>query len=148
VTTVVVDASVVVKWIVADRPGEPQAEQALQMLRLITDARLSVVQPPHWLAEVAAVIARLEPTVAREAISLLYALEFPVADGVEVYRQACALATTLKQHLFDTLYQAVALTEPDAVLVTADERYYRKAVRAGRIVCLRDYRPQDNRILD
>lgn len=145
-TTVVVDASVVVKWIVADRAGETQAEQALRILGHIRDARLSVVQPPHWLAEVAAVMTRLEPSLAREAVPLLYALEFPVADGIEIYQRACALATALEQHVFDTLYQAVALTEPDAVLVTADERYYRKAVRAGRIVRLTDYRVPTDRI--
>jgi hypothetical protein len=37
------------------------------------------------------------------------------------------------------LYHAVALTEPNATLVTADEQYYRKAHKVGRIVRLKEY---------
>lgn len=62
-----------------------------------------------------------------------------MAAGIEVYERACALATTLGLHPFDALYHAVALAEPQATLVTADEHYYRKAAKAGRIVRLNDY---------
>lgn len=137
----VLDASVIAKWIVADRAHESRSLRALQILELIKEARLSVIQPPHWLAEVAAVISRLEPSLSHQAVSLLYALEFPVAGSIDVYQKACHLAVTFGQHVFDTLYHAVALTEPDATLVTADEQYYRKAVKAGRILRLRDYTP-------
>jgi predicted nucleic acid-binding protein len=145
VTTVVLDASVVVKWIFADRAEEAHTLQALQLLQQIKESRVTVVQPPHWLAEVAAVIVRLEPERARQAVSLLHALEFPVVTDVEAYQKSCQLSASLKQHVFDTLYHAVALTEPGAVLVTADEQYYRKAHRVGRIVRLKDYSlvPQD-----
>jgi predicted nucleic acid-binding protein len=139
VTTVVLDASVIVKWIFADRAEESHSLQALQILQFVKESRVTVVQPPHWLAEVAAVFARLDPGRARQAVSLLHALEFPVVTGVEVYHKACDLSASLKQHLFDTLYHAVALTESSATLVTADEQYYRKAHRAGRIVRLREF---------
>lgn len=138
-TTVVLDASVIVKWIFADRSEESHSLQALQILQFIKDSRASVVQPPHWLAEVAAVTVRLDPQQARQAVSLLHALEFPVSGGVEVYRKACELSASLNQHLFDTLYHAVALTEPGAMLITADEQYYRKAHTIGRIVRLKEY---------
>jgi predicted nucleic acid-binding protein len=139
VTTVVLDASVIVKWLFADRPDEAQSLQALQILHLIKEAHVSVVQPPHWLAEVAAVTVRLEPRRARQAVSLLSALELPKSGAIEVYHKACELSATLNQHLFDTLYHAVALTEPDAMLVTADEQYYKKAHKAGRVVRLKEY---------
>jgi hypothetical protein len=42
-------------------------------------------------------------------------------------------------HLFDTLYHAVALEHEDALLVTADDRYYRKAEHYGTIAVLRDW---------
>ena len=48
----------------------------------------------------------------------------------------CELARALGQHVFDTLYHAVALLTPGAMLVTADERYYRKAAAYGSIVLL------------
>lgn len=50
-TTVVFDASVIVKWIFADRAEE---SQALQILQFIKESLFAVVQPPHWLAEAAA----------------------------------------------------------------------------------------------
>jgi len=86
------------------------------------------------------VVSRLDPRRAPEVINLLHAMELPVADGAEVYQRACELAVALRQHVFDTLYHAVALSRPDGVLLTADEQYYRAAVRAGRVTLLRDYR--------
>ena len=138
-TTVVLDASVIVKWLFADRADEASSLQALQILYLIKEAHVSVVQPPHWLAEVAAVTVRLEPRRARQAVSLLSALELPISGAIEVYHKACELSSTLNQHLFDTLYHAVALIEPDAILVTADEQYYKKAHKAGRVARLKEY---------
>jgi len=41
--------------------------------------------------------------------------------------------------VFDTMYHAVALSRPDALLVTADERYWRAARGVGRIVRLADF---------
>lgn len=138
-TTVVLDASVIVKWVFADRSEESHSLQALQILQFIKESRVTVVQPPHWLAEVAAVVVRLDPGRARQAVSLLHALEFPVVTGVEVYHKACDLSDSLKQHVFDTLYHAVAFAESKATLVTADEQYYRKAHRTGRIVRLKEF---------
>jgi hypothetical protein len=48
----------------------------LQNLQRIKESR--VAQPPHWLVEVGAVIVRLDPGRARQAVLLLHALEFPV----------------------------------------------------------------------
>ncbi|ALA57481.1 type II toxin-antitoxin system VapC family toxin [Nitrospira moscoviensis] len=138
-TTVVLDASVVVKWIFADRAEESHSLQALHILRDIQESRVSVLQPPHWLAEAAAVIVRLDDERARQAVLLLHALELPVVTGPEVYQKACELAASHNQHLFDTLYHAVALTEPGATLVTADEQYYRRVYKAGGMMRLKDY---------
>ena len=139
--TVVLDASVIIKWVFADRAEESHSFQALQILNLIKESRLAVVQPPHWLAEPAAVIARLDPGRARRAVSLLDALELPVITDIEVYQKACDLSASLGQHVFDTLYHAVALHKSGAMLVTADERYYRQAHKIGRIVRLQDFVP-------
>jgi predicted nucleic acid-binding protein len=139
--TVVLDASVIIKWVFADRAEESHSFLALQILQLIRGSQLAVVQPPHWLAETAAVIARLDPGRARRAVSLLDALELPVIADVEVYQKACDLSASLAQHVFDTLYHAVALHESGAILVTADERYYRQAHTIGRIVRLKDFVP-------
>ena len=49
-------------------------------------SRVTVVQLPHWLAEVAVVIVHLGPSRVRQAVLLLYALEFPVLIDVEIGR--------------------------------------------------------------
>lgn len=135
-STLVLDASVVVTWVLSDPATEPDTDRAVQVLQGIHAGRLAVLEPPHWLAEVAAVICRLAPRRAHEVVQLLQAMELPVADHSDMYGRACDLAVRLGAHVFDTLYHAVALSEPDALLITADERYFRQARRAGQIVRL------------
>ena len=137
-THMVVDASVVVKWLFPEREAEAEAEQALALLDRVKGARISMHQPPHWLAEVAAVLVRLSPATAVADVADLYAMNTPVENSPEVYLIACELARSLNHHVFHTLYHAVALALPDTVLVTADARYYRKARRRGAITLLRD----------
>jgi predicted nucleic acid-binding protein len=140
VTALAIDASVALKWVFPHRDGEASVGQALAVLDHIRQGRVSVLQPPHWLAEVAAVVARLEPRRAAGVVDLLHAMELPVSGGIEVYRRACELAVSLRQHVFDTLYHAVALSRPDGMLLTADEQYYHRAVGRGGITLLSDYR--------
>jgi len=133
----VVDASVAVKWVVPETDGEEEVAQALALLTAFQSDEVRLVQPPHWLAEVTAVIARLRPEIAADATTLFHALDLPVADDLDVYLRACTLATELHHHLFDTLYHAVAL-EKGATFVTADTRYWRKARSQGAIQLLRE----------
>lgn len=135
---VVVDASVVVKWLLPDRQGEEHVAEALHVLQLIQVSPFRVWQPPHWLAEAAAVVTRLSPATARQDIEDLWALQFEILDTAEVSLTACELSSRLHHHLFDTLYHAVALNLADALLITADETYYRKAEAIGRMALLRD----------
>ncbi len=134
----VVDASVVVKWFFHDTAIEEHAEHALSVLQSVRAGTVEILQPPHWLAEVAAVIARLAPGVADEAIDVLDAMELPAVADASVYKRAASLAATLRQHVFDTLYHAVAL-EHGAELISADRRYYRAAKHLGRITYLANW---------
>ena len=134
----VVDASVIVKWFFRNPATEEHAEHALFVLESVRAGTVEILQPPHWLAEVAAVIARLEPSVADDAIEVLDTMELPVAAEAAVYKRAALLAAALRQHVFDTLYHAVAL-EHGAELISADRRYYRAAKHLGRITQLADW---------
>ena len=136
----VVDASVAIKWFVPDSPREPDADRAAALLRAIRDGQVDLLQPPHWLAEVAAVITRLRPQIADESIDLLDAMELETSADTEVYKRASGLSKQLDQHLFDTLYHALALAN-DALLVTADDRYLRKARPLGKVVALAEWKP-------
>lgn len=137
--TVVLDASVVVKWLLQDPQQESDSDKATHLVEAVVKGNEQVLQPPHWLVEVGAVLARISPATAAEDIVMLRALEFPITDGPAMLHRACKLAVDLKQHLFDTLYHAVALETPETVLITADERYFRAARDISGIVKLNNW---------
>ena len=136
---VVVDASVVVKWLLPVRDNEQDLEQALDLLRALRSDTVTLYEPPHWLPEAAAVGTRLSPATAEEDISDLHAMAVRVVDSEQMYVSASRLSQELDHHLFDTLYHAVALSVDHAILVTADERYFAKAAGRGRVALLRDF---------
>ena len=136
---VVLDTSVILKWLLEDPAREPDTEKAFALIESVVSGRLEILQPVHWLAEVAVVAARLVPRTAVGDVEMLAAFEFPTTDSPTVIRRATNLAVEINHHLFDTLYHAVALEHEDALLVTADERYYRKAESHGTIRVLHDW---------
>jgi hypothetical protein len=71
-----------------------------------------LVQPPHFVAEVTAVIARLEPDYAERLFIAVSNLEMTIEDHTRIYRTAIRLSIDLNHHLFDTLYHAVAIETP------------------------------------
>ena len=100
---------------------------------------LDFYQPPHFLAEVAAVVSRLKPDRAQQYIDNLAQLNISWAAPTAAYTRAIELARQRDHHLFDTLYHAVALSVPGAVLVTADRSYFAKAQHLGKIAWLADF---------
>lgn len=139
-SVVVADASVIVKWLLPERDEERDTETALSLLAAYRDGAVALREPPHWLAEVTAVLTRLSPATVQADVADLHAMGVEVQDGLAVYRRAAALATALDLHVFDTLYHAVALETPGATLVTADVKYFRKAAAKGSIVVLSRWR--------
>ena len=136
---VVLDASVILKWLLEDPARESDTEKASALIQSVVSGRQEILQPVHWLAEVAAVAARLVPQTAVGDVEMLAVFEFPTTDSPAVIRRATSLAIETSHHLFDTLYHAVALEHEDALLVTADERYYGKAESYGTIRALHDW---------
>ncbi len=136
----VLDASVIVKWLIPESPIEHDVEQALALLAGLRDNTISVRQPPHWLAEVVAVGVRLKPDTITDDIADLQELGIFTETATQpIWETACSLSHRLHHHLFDTLYHAVAL-KSDAVLITADEHYFRKAQNIGNILLLAGFR--------
>jgi len=135
----VVDASVVLKWLLQDPEREADTAKATALMQRIASGEQPCIQPLHWILEVGAVLARVSSETAVDDVTLLAALELPTTDDPLVVRRGVELAVELKQHLFDTFYHAVALENSDAVLVTADERYLRAAQGKGRIMHLKDW---------
>ena len=134
----VIDASVAVKWALREADAEEQTDEAVAVLAAIDSGQAEVLQPAHWLIEVAAVLVRLWPEAADKAIHRLDLMNLPIAADAAVMRTAIRLARELDHHLLDTLYHAVAL-ERGGVLVTADGRYARKAYPLGGVIELRHW---------
>jgi len=138
---VVLDASVILRWLLADPGRERDTERATVLVQAVVAGELEILQPFHWLAEVAAVLARLSPETATDDTLMLSATEFPTTDEAQVLGRACTLAIDMHHHLFDTLYHAVALENSNAMLITADDNYCKKAQALGRIQALREWVP-------
>ena len=134
--TVVLDASVILRWLLADPLHELDTDRAASLVRAVAVGELQILQPFHWLAEVIAVLARLSPDTVLEDALMLRAMEIPTSDEAPVLHRASSIAVQTGQHVFDTLYHAVALENDQAVLVTADERYRERTHQYGCIVSL------------
>jgi predicted nucleic acid-binding protein len=137
----VVDASVAVKWFAEGdwATREDHIEPALNILRASRNGEVDFYQPPHFLAEVAAVLARISPDTAQQCAQDIASMSVIWAAPTVAYARAISLATQLNHHLFDTLYHALALETPIAKFVTADRRYFAKAQHMGQIVWLPDF---------
>ena len=136
----VIDASVVIKWLLQDPEREAGTEKATRLMEQVTSGEQPVLQPTHWLVEVGAILARESPGTAVDDVGMLTALELPTTDELQVLRRGVELAMELKQHLFDTYYHGVALETSDCILITADERYLRAARPKGNIVSLMEWK--------
>lgn len=132
----VIDASVALKWFLRFTSGEEHVREALYLLEQALSGVGRVVQPPHFYAEMAAVLARLKPATAEADLNDLLQMGFRVMDESGLYAVGIELSQKYDHHLFDTLYHAVALTCPNTTLVTADRRYFEKAKKAGHICFL------------
>jgi predicted nucleic acid-binding protein len=135
----VLDASVVLKWFFRNREDEAHIDRAVAILKAVDANRFQLVQPPHSLAEVAAVLAREKPNYAQDDLLDLQRVEWRFVEDASIYETAIDLSIRLRHHVFDTLYHASALHTIGATLVTADRRYYRRARDIGQMVLLADF---------
>lgn len=136
---VVVDASVALKWFFRSRDNEADCDLALAILTAVDEDRIRLFQPPHFVAEVAAVLGREKPDEAQHDLVDLLSVEHAIVEDPGIYVAAIDLSVRLRHHLLDTLYHAVALNTADATLVTADRRYYGKASSLGHITWLTEF---------
>ena len=133
--TLVIDASVTVKWALGDRPGEQDTGKAAALLDKIVDESIPLLQPEHWRIEVLSVVARLAPERFTSTLQLLDKFNASRIESIQVLERAVILSRQLKHHLSGTLYHAIAI-EHNATFITADEAYFAKTLRLGNIKLL------------
>lgn len=133
---VVVDASVVVKWLVR----EERSDEAREIARSWQDDGVRIAAPCYMPVEVTNVLHRrvvgnemsVEEAVA--LVSALLASGIELHDSPDVHGRALEMASLLRQGaVYDVHYLALAETL-GCELWTADERFYRAATAAARAV--------------
>ena len=137
----VVDASVVAKWII---PGEPWEEEANTLKRAIALGRVKAYAPTLLTYELASVLLKAVRKGVLEAV-----------DGIEALKAVGSLGISLAPVLWEevaevfeaadstslTIYDAAYLwlsKKLDAPLVTADEKLCKRGGRIAKIISLRD----------
>lgn len=125
-TTVVVDASVAVKWCLpAEREAlVPQAEALLASYR---SEQIRLLVPDLFWLEVANALWKaacrreISGDDAMSAISLVRDLDIATVPSYDLLPEALALAMAHGRTVYDSLYVALAMQSKSA-LITADER--------------------------
>ena len=133
------DASVLLKWVLSG-DDELDGHAALSLRDEAVAGAVELVVPQLWIYEVGNALARRFPDQAGELLSSL--ADFGLTEArldVEWRAQAVSLALTYDVAFYDAAYHAVALVH-GGVFVTADERYIRRASKAGGISSLRAWR--------
>jgi predicted nucleic acid-binding protein len=130
VTSLVVDASVALKWLVS----EPGREAAVSLLSLYEADRIHLSAPSQIVDEVASALSKLSRRRKISAAQADYAfrsfdLYLPeLVDDLGLVVAALSLSLEHKTSYWDCLYLALAI-ERKADLITADQRFYRSVAR-------------------
>lgn len=94
----VVDASVALKWFLREREDESDMEPALALLAGVDTNRYRLWQPPHFLAEVVAVLAREKPRTARENLADLRLIQWQSVEHPGTHETTMGLSIRLGHH--------------------------------------------------
>lgn len=133
---VVIDASVVLRWLLVD---EVDRAPALAVRDRIQAGQLVPVQPPHFLMEVASALVmaaragRLEPSAIGGLMRSLEAFRLPEIDANDFASAAVETALDLGLRVPDAGY-FVCARRTGGTLITADRRLHDVALRSGTAV--------------
>jgi predicted nucleic acid-binding protein len=130
----VVDASVILKWVLGN---EREADQvhAMELLQAWGDGRCELAAPSLWIYEAGNILGRLLDRDAQEKMEMLLGLGIRNIEPLPV--TARMIFSWMKQHavtFYDAAYLAAAY-DLDAILVTADQAFARK-LGADKHICL------------
>jgi predicted nucleic acid-binding protein len=132
---IVLDASVVLKWIFENEEG---SDRALRYRDMHVAGEQPIAVPDLFFYEVGNVLltrTKLDPTAVSEAFGMLWSFDLEVCDlGFDEFSSAIRISRRYGITMYDAAYVELA-RRLRCDLVTADKRLYRK-VRALKQVRL------------
>lgn len=133
----VVDASVILKWVLGEEQESDQ-DLALKLLDTWAAGIAEFVAPSLWQYEVGNFLGRELRDEAIEKMNLLLDLGIQSVDLSNTIIERCF--AWMEQHavtFYDASYLAVAF-EIQGTLITADDKFCRKMGKVGRICLLKN----------
>ena len=125
-TTLVVDASVAVKWTFPEFL-EPLAGQADSLLRQYFHGQIRLVVPDLFWSEIPNFLwksvrqQKMPAMRAEEALNTMLSRSFPTVPSRDVLSEALSIAVQFNRTAYDGIYVALAVAL-QTQLITADER--------------------------
>lgn len=138
-TKIVVDSSVVVKWLLSK--NEKYVENALVLLEQIRKGSVNCLAPELVKYEISNAILnkKVSSDIAELALSTFYRI--PIQYFLffeELTKEAYKIAEANRITLYDSSFMALALRE-DAVLVTDNPKHQDKKISGLKVISLKDY---------
>jgi predicted nucleic acid-binding protein len=133
----VVDASVILKWVLGD---EREADQrtAMELLHAWGEGRCELAAPSLWVYETGNILGRVLDKAAQEKMELLLGLGIKDVELTpEMSNMIFAWMRENKVTFYDAAYLAAAYSR-NAVLITADQSFARKMGDVQGICLLQD----------
>jgi predicted nucleic acid-binding protein len=132
----VVDASVILKWILGDE-RESDQEKAMQLLHAWVEGNVTISAPTLWQFEVGNVLGRVIPEEAPEKMNLILNLNIrSIALTDHICRLCFNWMKTKGVTFYDASYLAIA-HDIQALLITADERFVKKIGKSDHLCLLK-----------
>ena len=131
----VVDASVILKWVLGDE-REPDHEIAMNLLNAWVEGGAELSAPALWQYEVANFLGRQLPKEAAAKMDLLLNLNITNVDLTDgIFRRCFKWMREKIVTFYDVSYLAIAF-ENKATLITADEKFVKEMGKVGHICLL------------
>lgn len=133
----VIDASVILKWVLGD-DREPNQSKALGLLNAWVEGRTELLAPSLWEYEVGNFLGRQFPGRAFEMMQMLGNLKFSSIPLTESMHSLCF--QWMAQYgvtFYDASYLALA-EETESVMVTADVKFAAKMNHPESVRLLKD----------
>jgi predicted nucleic acid-binding protein len=125
-TTLILDASVAIKWAMP-MAREPLTDESLRLLKRYVDSEIEFIVPDIFWAEVGNVLwkgtrqRRWRQDQAEAVATDMTSRDFPTVSSITLLPEALRIAFAYDRSLYDCLYVALAV-QSRTNLITADER--------------------------